>query len=448
MKNDIKKCCSSKQHDKIDAISYCQECKVYMCNKCEKFHSELLQNHHSYNLDKNLNNIFTGFCNEENHQKELNYFCKAHNILCCVCCIAKIKGKGNGQHTDCDICFIEEIKEEKKNKLKENIKSLEDLSKNLDNSINELKSLFEKINENKEELKLKIQKIFTKIRNTLNDREDELLLEVDKQFNELFVNEDIIKETEKLPNKIKSSLEKGKIIEKDWNDNKLNLLINDCINIENNIKDINLINENIKKCNLNKDKKIHFLPEEEGINNFLENIKIFGKILYNIFRFKKCPININEKRKFSITGNNENIMTYIGNGSWNGGLCENELEKSKEYKWKIKILKTQNKYIMVGVAPIDFDFNSSAWNTCGWYFYCYDSCLYSGPPYNYSGKGTNLNKVKDEIIVVMNMNKRTLKFIIDNEDKGDSYTNIPIDKPIFPAVLLLTLNDSVEIMEC
>ena len=45
----------------------------------------------------------------------------------------------------------------------------------------------------------------------------------------------------------------------------------------------------------------------------------------------------------------------------------------------------------------------------------------------------------------MNMKKRTLKFIINNEDKGDSYTNIPIDKPIFPAVCLAYQNDSVEI---
>ena len=48
----------------------------------------------------------------------------------------------------------------------------------------------------------------------------------------------------------------------------------------------------------------------------------------------------------------------------------------------------------------------------------------------------------------MNMKKRTLKFIINNEDKGDSYTNIPIDKPIFPAVLLFEPDDSVEITEC
>ena len=48
----------------------------------------------------------------------------------------------------------------------------------------------------------------------------------------------------------------------------------------------------------------------------------------------------------------------------------------------------------------------------------------------------------------MNMEKRTLKFIINNEDKGDSYTNIPIDKPLFPAVMLYHINDSVEIIEC
>ena len=70
-----------------------------------------------------------------------------------------------------------------------------------------------KKNENKEELKLNIQNIFTKIRNELNKREDELLFEVDKKFNDIFGNEDIIKESEKLPNKIKISLEKGKKID-------------------------------------------------------------------------------------------------------------------------------------------------------------------------------------------------------------------------------------------
>ena len=47
----------------------------------------------------------------------------------------------------------------------------------------------------------------------------------------------------------------------------------------------------------------------------------------------------------------------------------------------------------------------------------------------------------------MDMNKGTLKFIIDGEDKGDSFSNIPIDKPLFPSVLISNVGDSVEISE-
>ena len=109
---------------------------------------------------------------------------------------------------------------------------------------------------------------------------------------------------------------------------------------------------------------------------------------------------------------------------------------------------------MIGVAPIDFDINffSSSSDNCGWYLHCnyiFDNPqYYSGPPHNYIYKLTNLNKVKDELIIIMKMNKRTLKFIIDNEDKGESYSDFPIDKPIFPAVLLYNKDDSVEIIKC
>ena len=98
-------------------------------------------------------------------------------------------------------------------------------------------------------------------------------------------------------------LEKGKAIDKEWNNNKLYSLINDSINIANNIKEINQINEKIKKCNLNQNIKIKFYPEEEDeINKFLEIIKTFGNIADTridnyIYKFKKCPNNIKEKKK-------------------------------------------------------------------------------------------------------------------------------------------------------
>jgi hypothetical protein len=54
------------------------------------------------------------------------------------------------------------------------------------------------------------------------------------------------KEKNYLPNKIKKSLQKRKETNQDWN-NDISLSINNCITIENNLKDINNLNENIEK---------------------------------------------------------------------------------------------------------------------------------------------------------------------------------------------------------
>ena len=70
--------------------------------------------------------------------------------------------------------------------MKENIKCLEKLNKSLENSINELKKIIEKKNEEKEKIKLEVQNIFTKIRNALNEKEDELLIQIDKEYDNLF----------------------------------------------------------------------------------------------------------------------------------------------------------------------------------------------------------------------------------------------------------------------
>ena len=64
---------------------------------------------------------------------------------------------------------------------------------------------------------------------------------MNKKFNEISFDEKATKVAEKLSNKIASSLEKGKLINKEWKNNKKNALINDCLNIENNINSINTI---------------------------------------------------------------------------------------------------------------------------------------------------------------------------------------------------------------
>ena len=275
------KYCSSKKHDKNEAIIYCQACKVYMCNKCSNHHSELFEEHIIKNLIKDSKEPFTGICNEENHKNELVYLCKTHNILCCAACLSKINSNGNGQHKDCDVCCLEDIKEEKKNKLKENIKYLEEVSKTIEKSINEIKIIIEKINKSKEELKLEVQRIFSKIKKEISEREDEILAKVDVMYNVVYFNdENIIKNFEKLPKIMEASLKKGKIIENEWNEekNKLNSLINDCVNIENNINDIKSLNDIITNYNSIK-ANIKFIPEEKNINSLIDIIKNFGNII-------------------------------------------------------------------------------------------------------------------------------------------------------------------------
>ena len=395
---DSKKC-TSKDHDKIEANSFCDNCKIYICKKCENMHSILFPNHKIYNIYEDLKQIFTGICKEKNHSNKLNYFCKTHNVLRCVECISPIAEKENGQHNNCKVYSLDEIKEEKKNKLNDNMKILEQLSSTVNDSIKELKNIFDKVNINKENIKLQVQKVFTKLRNGINAREDEIMFQIDNKFDKLYFKEDIVKECDKLPNKIKVSLEKGKNVDNKWNkdQNQINSLINDCLNIENAIKNINDLNETMNKCkslNLN----INFIPDENNMNEILKTVKNFGKIVLNRLKFKKCPENISQSRVYKVSGKYDNIITKTGTeGEWMGTITEKELDKSTECSWNIKVLEPENNYrqkkrmeydgeIMIGVAPIDFDINSSIYTNCGWY-YCLDkNSLYSGPPHNYKNK--------------------------------------------------------------
>ena len=309
MEFNMKKC-SSKDHDNMNAIQFCYNCKIYLCKKCETYHSYLFQNYILNKLDKNIIDSFTGYCTKNNHNELLEFFCKTHNELCCVSCLCALKGKGKGEHSSCEISYLEDIKDIKKNKLKDNINILEELSIKMDESINKIKNAFTKINERKEKIKIKFMDLFTKLRNALNSREDEILSNIDNDFKKYFFDEDLIKSAEKLPNKVKISLKKGKLIDKEWNDdNRLNFIINDCLNIENNIKDITLMNENIEKFK-NSDENIYIDYE---VKNFDNEINYILEIMKNIFKNDKSNIYIKIKelkKEFSYLKDKLN-QTYI-----------------------------------------------------------------------------------------------------------------------------------------
>ena len=168
--NTIK--CSNKVHENKEAINYCYNCQAYLCDDCSDFHEGLLKNHIICSIDEINKESFTGLCKENNHNIKLEYYCKTHNKLCCGLCICKIKGNGNGEHNDCDICLIKDIKEEKKSKIKDNIKELEKFLDEYEESEKKMNVTPEEVEKNKGKIKEEIKSIFEKIRTELNNRED------------------------------------------------------------------------------------------------------------------------------------------------------------------------------------------------------------------------------------------------------------------------------------
>ena len=442
---EVQEKCSNKKHSKLNAISYCEECDLYLCNKCENIHIEYLDTHHLINLEQHNHEIFTGLCQEVNHKNKLEYYCKNHNKLCCAACLCKIKSSGNGEHHDCDVCLIKEIKEEKKNKLNENVKYLEEISKNIFESINKLKEIYQKINESKEEMKLKISATFTKIRNMINEREDQLLKELDNIYDNSYFKEDVIKKGEKLPNQIKALLEKGKLLNNEWNEeNELIEKINKCINIENNIKIISEINDDINKYN-SKKINIQFLPENEENIDLSKNIKNFGEIIYNEdFKFKFKPGN-----NYNIS-NNGLIATKSGDSAWNCVIMgEKEIPKDKISKWKIKINKINQSSswdIFIGIGPRIFQ--SQLYNECWSIFRCSKKVqlyLKNEQNSNYNNHYEVINE-GDIIEVIVDRKKGNLSFAINNINYGIACSTIPKDDVLYPTILLYENGLSVEIV--
>jgi len=333
-----------------------------MCNKCEIYHSKLFENHQDFILNKNLEELNNEFCEEETHNcLKLNYFCKTHNKLCCGLCITKIKGKNDGQHRDCDVCNIEDIKDEKERSIKENINLLKELSSEFDKNFIDYQKMSEEINEYKEKIKLQIQKIFTNIRSILNNREDELLLKVDKVYDTLIIKENILKDIERLSNKIKLSLEQNNQNDNLCDNNVLSL-IKKSSEIENNIKLLKDFNSNMNNIYEAKEIKIKFIPEEKQLDFFIENIKTFGEINIINNNFYKLSSIINDKNDFDLINKwieeaiNKNQIKYelIFKMSENGTKSSDFHEYCDNKGPTLTLVKTTKNKIFGGFTPLNW----------------------------------------------------------------------------------------------
>lgn len=106
------------------------------------------------------------------------------------------------------------------------------------------------------------------------------------------------------------------------------------------------------------------------------------------------------------------------------------------------------------IAEISIEELNNNKNNAGYYLFIKNSKLFSGSPFNYKNKKTNLKIINDEIVIIMDIKEKSLKFLIDKESdniyedsKNIYYKDIQTDNPFFPTLLLYDENDSVVFLE-
>ena len=183
--------------------------------------------------------------------------------------------------------------------------------------------------------------------------------------------------------------------------------------------------------------------------------------------------------EYVLSGEKENIITKFSKQNWIRILSKNILETQMEYNFKIRIIKSKSKQIMVGIAQInpeiirnEFLYSmkslqniNSFWRkrslmfhlfkkidkfdlitNYGWYYSINSSSLFSDSPQNYRGYGINYNNNQDEIKLNINMKNGTFNLVINEDNKVQLYNNIPLNKPLSLSVLLYDEEDSIEII--
>ena len=151
-------------------------------------------------------------------------------------------------------------------------------------------------------------------------------------------------------------MNKGKLIEEHWKENKLNSLINDCLSIEHKIDNMNKINESIKKNN-NMNILIQFYPEEKGINQLLETIKNFGNIESENNRFDST-IEFDQALVRSWLNNKNFSSKLLFRKSRDGSTPKDFHDKCNNKGITIIFIETTKGYKFGGYTELNWDNNS------------------------------------------------------------------------------------------
>lgn len=152
---------------------------------------------------------------------------------------------------------------------------------------------------------------------------------------------------------------------------------------------------------------------------------------------------------YSLSNNSKTITKTKISNSWDTTAITNAVSKGI-HRWSLCISSTHYSHIKVGIAPHNIDqMQLDNSKKSGWYFYIFDSTLYSGPPLNYSGQSyssTGKLGTGSIIDVELNMQEGTIRYFVNGSDYGIAYQGIPTNQPLRLAVICVYTNDSITLL--
>lgn len=200
----------------------------------------------------------------------------------------------------------------------------------------------------------------------------------------------------------------------------------------------------------------------EPVEKVLARLKAKGAEWAAQCAWRECPSAVSYPRRYSVSGLDRRVATMVRacrtTRDMSTVLGDTPLPRDAICEWSVQVLRTRKGSgccILVGVSMANADQDAERnFERSGWYLYCYDSNLSSGPPHRLCRKpygprkqvGTYV-KEGDSVGVVFDTRSSvsgTLSFVLGGVNRGIAAEGIPLDVPLVPAAILFISEDSVQ----
>ncbi|KAL3884089.1 hypothetical protein ACJMK2_030311 [Sinanodonta woodiana] len=227
-KSKVERLCNSCTSENMSepAVQFCVECKEAFCETCLKFHRKLnaTKDHKTININEISNNLETrlkngnGFGCPKHAIKEIEFFCKSHDMVCCATCLFN-------DHRECKL--VHDLTNNTESLLRDvntqeilrKLKAIEDsLKEFMAQKKADISDLSVKVNE----LEDQIQQIRRNINEKLDEMEKAVKMEGNRLYKEgMIQHQDDIQQCQSLMNAVRNSHTFLEIVSRHGSDKQL-----------------------------------------------------------------------------------------------------------------------------------------------------------------------------------------------------------------------------------